>query len=95
MVLIFSGCVATLKDYNAQSPDEQEIKTILIKWQDSWNNKENEGVLSVIHKNAKIMIGEERKIVSKKEYGDLIPSRRREVGKVTYGEPIIKSGVCT
>lgn len=43
---IFS-CAATLEDYQPKSPDEVEIKGLLMNYDNTWNNKDEAGFLSL------------------------------------------------
>jgi len=67
------GCAATLKDYKPKSSNEEAIKTLLLKWETTWNKRDVQGNLALWHDSAKIMYGRERKIAPKKEYADILP----------------------
>lgn len=88
--LILFSCAAPLKDYQPQSPDEVAIKTMLMKMETTWNNKDKTGYLSCFHESAKIMTGRERKAVSKNEYADLLLQRMVDLGPYYTGTPQIK-----
>jgi len=79
----FVGCVATLKNYKPKSSNEEAIKTLLLRWETTWNKRDAQGNLALWHDDAKIMYGRERKIASKKEYADMLPKRMA-------GHPTIK-----
>lgn len=53
-----NGCFTkSLKDYEAKSPDEKAIMSMLIKTEQTWNNGDVEGNLALLHDDAKIMYG--------------------------------------
>ncbi|GAF94344.1 unnamed protein product [marine sediment metagenome] len=61
----FVGCIATLKDYKPKSSEEKTIKIIMLKWETTWNNHDEQGYLALWHDNAKIMYGMDRNVASK------------------------------
>lgn len=95
MVLIsglFLGC-AMLKDFKPASADEQSIKGFFLSMEDAWNKKDINGVLASYHNDAKIMTGQEQKVVSKKEYAESLGSETsglKKSGIIKYGIPKIK-----
>jgi len=80
------GC-ATFNDYKAKTSDEEEIKASFIKFWEQYNNKNAEGVLSFFHKDAKIMTGKERNVLSKQEYSELLPKRFKSPINFRKGSP--------
>jgi len=85
----FFACVS-LKYYTPKSSAEAAIKMVLLTWEHSWNNHDEEGVLALYHEEAKIMYGTDRQIVSKEEYVEIIPERMEEAPTVQFGTPRIK-----
>ena len=93
LISVFLGCTIaslSLRDYRPASPDEKGIKDCFIVLEDAWNRKDVTGILATYHKNAKIMTGRERLIVSKEKYGDMLPKRFDTLGILKYGLPKIK-----
>lgn len=96
----FIGC-ATLNDYKAKTTDEAEIKTILVKYLEAWENHDADSLISVIHEDARIMIGGEERysfrdgriiksgqmVLSKKQYSEILPKRFRESLSYRWGNP--------
>jgi hypothetical protein len=87
-IMLF-GCAATLKDYKPKSLEEEAIKVVLVGFENAWNRHDLQGVLAVLHEKGKFMTGREKKIVSKKEYADILPSRMLELPTMTIGTPKI------
>lgn len=83
------GCVATLKDYKPTSPTEEAIKMLLLTWETTWNNHDEQGYLALWHDSAKIMYGSDRKIASKQEYADILPERMAAYPTIKLGAPKI------
>jgi len=83
------GCAATLKDYKPKSSEEDAIKVVLVAFESAWNRHDLQGVLAVFHDKGKFMTGREKKIVSKKEYADILPARMSELPTMIIGVPKI------
>ncbi len=87
--IILFGCAATLKDYKPKSSEEDAIKVVLVAFESAWNRHDLQGVLAVFHDKGKFMTGREKKIVSKKEYADILPARMSELPTMIIGVPKI------
>jgi len=87
-IMLF-GCAATLKDYKPKSSEEDAIKVVLVAFESAWNRHDLQGVLAVFHDKGKFMTGREKKIVSKKEYADILPARMSELPTMIIGVPKI------
>ena len=85
---LFYGC-ATVHDYEPKSQDEVEIKAFLVDMETKWKNIDKPGYLSLMSDDAKIMMGGDRKIISKAEYAKLLPDRMKEIGPMKFGTPEI------
>jgi ketosteroid isomerase-like protein len=90
--VFFFACAPTLKEYQPKSPEEEQIKTLLVDWQDSWNNKDQARVLALLHDDAKLMYGGERTVASKQEYAQLLPDRIKRNPTITLHAPKIRLG---
>ena len=87
--IILLGCAATLKDYKPKSSEQEAIKMVLVALESAWNKNDLPGVLAVFHEKGRFMTGKEKKVVSKKEYADILPSRIAELPTMTIGTPKI------
>jgi ketosteroid isomerase-like protein len=97
-VLLVSSLLAslawagTLKDYQAKSPDEEAIKSVLLHWQNSGNSGDVAGVLSVLTDDFQIYDnwpGKNAEIKNKKEYEAVLPERMKRNPTVIVGLPEI------
>ena len=85
-LLGFISC-AILNDYKAKTADEEEIKTTLVKFYEARNNYDVDGFLSVFHEDAKIMVGWERVVLSKKQCSEYLPRYFSGASKIELGSP--------
>ena len=85
----FFGCASTLKEYKPKSSEEGAIKMILVAFETAWNKHDLPGVLAVFHEKGRFMTGKEKKVISKKEYADILPTRIAELPTMTIGTPKI------
>lgn len=86
-LVLFIGCVATLKDYKPKSSAEEAIKMVLVTQENEWNKHNEAGVLALFHDRAKIMYGRERNIASKKEYVNILPERMEAQPTIKLSAP--------
>ena len=89
MILIF-GCVPTLENYKPKNPNENEIKAVLMAYENAFNRHDIQGVLSTIHESAEIMTGTERLRVSKSDYAEILPKRFKALGSLKLRKPKIE-----
>ncbi len=78
-----------LAQYEPQSPQEQALKRVLLDFQDGVNTKDSKKVADLIHENAAIMTGRDRKIMSKADYLKILPKRLAENPSIVLGKPKI------
>lgn len=78
-----------LAQYEPQSPQEQALKRVLLDFQDGVNTKDSKKVADLIHENASIMTGRDRKIMSKADYLEILPKRLAENPSIALGKPKI------
>ena len=85
---IFScGQNEPLSNYEPKSSQEQLLKSILMDFQESTNTRDSEKLESLIHEDAALMVGRERKILSKAAYSKVLPKRLAENPPVALGTP--------
>lgn len=89
VLLFFFGCASNLKDYKPKNVDEEAIKMILVTLESAWNKHDPQGVLPLLHKDAQLMTGMERRIVSKKEYAVILLERMADVLTIKFYRPTI------
>jgi len=76
--LLLIGCAAqtNLKDYEPKSPDEEAIVSLLNKWKETWESGNLQGILDMLHDDAKIMYGggpTPKRIATKEEAKKALP----------------------
>jgi hypothetical protein len=76
-----------LTNYEPKSPQERALKSILLDFQDGVNTCDSTKIEDLIHEKASIMIGRERRILSKPEYIKLLPKRLVENPSIALGKP--------
>jgi len=72
----FSADQTNLKDYKPKSPDEEAIVSLLNKWRDTWESGNVQGILNMLHDDAKIMYGggpTPKQIATKEEAKTALP----------------------
>ncbi|MGD9044925.1 MAG: hypothetical protein PVG06_14500 [Desulfobacterales bacterium] len=78
-----------LANYEPKSPQEQALKSVLLDFQDGVNTQDSDKIGNLIHENAAIMTGRERKILSRAEYMKILPQRLKEYPPIALGKPKI------
>jgi ketosteroid isomerase-like protein len=92
LIFALSGYAGALKDYNARSQDEEEIKTLLLYWQNSGNNGDVKALLSTLTDDFQIhhdIGGSREQVENKKQYGEGLPARMKRNPTVIIGSPNI------
>ena len=88
--MISCGKDEPLANYGPKSPQEQALKNVLLDFQDGVNTLDSTKIGNLIHENASIMTGRERKILSKAQYLRVLPKRLAENPSISLGTPKIK-----
>ena len=89
-VILFGCAGSSLKDYEAQSLEEEEIKTLLYAYESAWNEHNSSRFLALLHEKFVIWAGSERRIVyTKKKYAFMLKDRMREYRILRLGKPAI------
>lgn len=76
-----------LIQYQPKSSQEQALKDVLLKFQEAVLNRDSDKVMDLIHPSASIMIGSDRKLLSKTEYAAVLPQRLAENSYIALGNP--------
>jgi len=85
--ILSCGQNTPLSVYEPKSPQEQALKRVLLDLQDGVNTMNSEKVESLIQEKASIMVGRDRKILSKAEYVKILPKRLAENPSIAFGTP--------
>jgi len=76
-----------LAEYAPNSQQEEALKNVFINFQVGVNTKDSKKIADLIHENASIMIGRDRKIVSKAKYIKILSERLAENPTIALGKP--------
>jgi len=76
--------------YEPKSPQEQAIKDVFLDFQNGINTMNYSQIENLIHDKASIMIGRDRKILSKTAYVDILPQRLAQNVSIALGKPKMK-----
>ena len=79
-----------LSTYEPKSPQEQALKNVFLDFQDGANTRNSKKIENLIHEKASLMIGRERKILSKAEYSKILPKRLADNPPIALGKPKMK-----
>lgn len=90
LVSLSCGRNEPLSTYEPKSPQEAALKSLLLKFENYVNTRNAEMVASLIHEDASIMLGRERKILSKSEYRKILPQRLANNPSIALSQPKIK-----
>ena len=85
--IVSCGQNEPLSDYEPKSPQEHALKSIFLEFQDGVNSKDSKKIENLIHEKASLMIGRERKILSKAAYKKILPKRLAENPPIALGKP--------
>ena len=89
-MFFLTSCAVTLKNYKPANPEEAAIISVLITFEEAFNNADSKAMLSIVADEAQIMIGREGKLVNKEEYDKILPERFKAIGAITISNPKIK-----
>jgi hypothetical protein len=90
LIILSCGRNEPLSTYEPKSPQEAALKNILLEFQNGANLRDAEKIESFIHAEASVMIGRERKILSKAEYRKILRQRLDDNPSIALGKPKIK-----
>jgi len=88
--ILSCGQNTPLAGYEPKSSQEQALKRVLLDFQDGVNIMNSKKIENLIHEKASIMVGGDRKILSKAEYVKILPKRLAENPSVALGKPKMK-----
>ena len=88
--MISCGRNEPLSNYEPKSPEEQALKKFFMEFQEGVNRKDADKIANLIHENAVLMVGRERKILARPEYVKILPKRLAENPPISLGKPKMK-----
>ena len=89
MAILSCGQNEPLNTYKPKSPQEHALKNVFLDFQDGVNTRDAKKIENLIHKNASLMVGRDRKILSKAAYGKILPQRLEGNPPIALGKPKI------
>ncbi len=87
IMTISCGQDEPIANYEPRTPDETALKNILLDFQDGVNSRDAVKIINLIHDDASIMAGRERKILTRAEYFNILPKRLAENPPIALGKP--------
>ena len=88
--MISCGRNEPLANYNPKTQQEHALKRVLLDFQDGANRKDAEKIANLIHDNSSLMVGRDRKVISRAEYIKVLPKRLAENPSISLGRPKMK-----
>ena len=88
-LFFLSACDAPLTSYEPDSAEKQSVKQVLLDFERGVNERSADKVAALLHPDARIMIGNERTVVSRDDYLRILPQRLLESPAVGLGTPKI------
>jgi len=91
-LICLTSCAVSLKSYKPANPEEAVIISTLMGFEKSYDSGEQKAVLELFADDARITTGDPRnkKVVTKEEYGKILPERFKTVGSLWISDPKIR-----
>ena len=88
---LFLSCAGgSLQGYKPGSPEEETIKTLLLAYEEAWNNQDKRGLIILLHDDFVIRVGKKRIIIfSKNTYAFQIRDIWLRYRYLSFGTPKI------
>ena len=87
IMILCCGQDEPIANYEPGSPEEKALQGVLLDFQDGVNSRDAVKIINLIHDDASIMTGRERKILSRAEYFKILPKRLAENPPIALGKP--------
>ena len=87
LTIISCGTDTPLAEYTPSSDQEAAVKNVLLDFQDSVNRRDAGKVADLIHEDATLILGRERKPHSKSDYIKILPRRLADQPPIALGKP--------
>ena len=87
IMTIACGQDEPIANYEPGSSEEKALKGVLLDFQDGVNSRDAVKIINLIHEDASIMTGRERKLLTKAEYFNILPKRLAENPPIALGKP--------
>ncbi len=87
ITIISCGKDEPIANYEPKAPEEKALLNVLLDFQDGVNRRDAVKIINLIHENALIMTGRERKLLTKAEYFNILPKRLADNPPIALGKP--------
>ena len=87
ITIISCGTDTPLAEYIPSSDQEAAIKNVLLGFEDGVNRRDVKKVAGFIHEDATLMLGRERRLISKPDYLKILPQRLADQPPIALGRP--------
>lgn len=87
ITIISCGTDTPLSEYVPSSDQEAAVKIVLLDFQDGVNRRDAGKVADLIHDEARLILGRERKPHSKSDYIKILPRRLADQPPIALGRP--------
>jgi hypothetical protein len=88
------GTDTPLAEYTPSSDQEAAVKNVLLGFEDGVNRRDVKKVAGLIHEGAMLMLGRERRLISKPDYLKILPQRlellkraKRRIARADHHDP--------
>ena len=81
------GTDTPLGEYTPSSDQEAAVKSVLLAFQDGVNRRDAKKVADLIHEDAMLMLGRERRRHSKSDHIKILPQRLADQPPIAFGRP--------
>ena len=88
--MICAAAPVALRDYKPANAEEAAIISVVIAWEESFNNADQDKFRSIVADDARIMHGPQKKIYTKEEYVKILPERIKQMGIIKFSNPKIR-----
>jgi len=91
-MILVSGCGSSLSEFEPRNEAEAGIKRLFIILDGAIRNRDAEGIATLLHPDAKVMIWEgKRKTISRARYLKMLPQRLAKAPVATFSAPKIQT----
>ena len=88
-MILSCGRNEPLADYVPKSVQEEGLKNTFLDFQDGVNTRDAKKIENLIHSDAALMVGRERKILSRAQYVKVLPERLADNPPMALSKPKI------
>lgn len=87
ITIMSCGTDTPIAEYTPASDQEAAIKSVLLGFEEGVNRRDVEKVAGLIHEDATLMLGRERRLISKGDYLKILPQRLADQPPIALGRP--------